>query len=133
MIDWTKPVETTCGKPVRVLCTDREGYSLPIVLLVSNSHLVCCSENGKETPYGLRNVPVRTSKNIPLFQKGHGQPCPLKNMDEENVKDVCIGRSWNSGSTNYGGYLGHLEFIYENDKVVKVNWHDASEKETNHD
>ena len=36
MIDFTKPIETTDGKPARVLCTDLAGRDYPVIAAVQN-------------------------------------------------------------------------------------------------
>lgn len=39
-IDWNKPVQTVCGKPVRILCTDAPG-PYPVVGYVHEADDVC--------------------------------------------------------------------------------------------
>ena len=31
MIDFSKPVQTICGYPVRIICTDKKGTAYPVV------------------------------------------------------------------------------------------------------
>lgn len=33
-VDWTKPVQTRDGRPIRVLCTDQQGAKYPVLGLV---------------------------------------------------------------------------------------------------
>jgi hypothetical protein len=62
-IDWTKPIETTCGKPARVLCTDRKNAEFPILLLVTelDGKELCrtCSRDGGGDWSGTRYRNVR--------------------------------------------------------------------------
>lgn len=50
MVDWSKPLVTKSGHPVRVLCTDRRGYAeLEIVVLVDDGGrevLASCLRDG---------------------------------------------------------------------------------------
>lgn len=65
MIDWTKPVETLTGKPVRVLCTDRKtvGGNASVAVLVDEGTyetLHILPKNGSIAGYiQLRNKPER--------------------------------------------------------------------------
>lgn len=36
MIDWTKPIQTRCGYPARVLATDLKGTNYPVVVVITH-------------------------------------------------------------------------------------------------
>ena len=62
-LDFTKPLETASGLPVRVICTDKKGL-YPLVFLVDNrkgdEYLFSCDEYGRVSSTGtqpfIRNV-----------------------------------------------------------------------------
>lgn len=37
-LDLTKPTQTQCGWPVRILCTNRKGFEYPVVGLITNDN-----------------------------------------------------------------------------------------------
>lgn len=62
-IDWTKPVRfiTTPQLPCRVICVDRKGKNLPVMVLVDQGHYEStyyCREDGLSPGMGwFENVP----------------------------------------------------------------------------
>ena len=59
MIDWKKPVQTKCGLPVRILCTDAEG-DYPVVGLIDGIPQqwdLHGNSEGCSGDWGLENTP----------------------------------------------------------------------------
>lgn len=63
-IDWTKPVETTSGEPVRVLCTDRPNHydSHPVVYMGKHGTIRSCNIDG--TAFGVTTVRNSKEKHV---------------------------------------------------------------------
>ena len=119
MIDWTKPVELD-GVPLRVLCTDRDGFTgaMPVICLTSKGNVRYFSINGLE-PYTLaqvKNTVAKTTNYRPVYRNGN---------TGAGYKTIAEMKSYRAMPE----YIGYMEIQYENDAIVDMVFH----KETRHE
>lgn len=98
------PLQTSNGRPARIICYDRKNEYYPIVALVENPDFE--SEDAEEyTIYGRHNIHV-VSSDLDLYM------APIKREGWINVcyDDMCRD-----------GVIGHTSEIYETEELAKKN------------
>jgi hypothetical protein len=94
-IDWSKPIETECGFPARVVCTDRNDVCYPVIVLYS----VCGCEGvlhmgldgHTEQKHGgaslsIRNVPEKGVRYVNVYGNGPSVAWMSRDVADKNAE-----------------------------------------------
>ena len=99
MIDWTKPVQTRDGRPVRILCTDGPSPTHPVVAIIDNCYVNTLPLHGcvstqvhEETAADLVNVPEETVRWVNVYEKYIGSRL-YESIEEAGCPGVLCGRT----------------------------------------
>lgn len=118
MIDFNKPVETTDGRPVRVLCVDKIG-GMPVVCLI---------KNGQDFDDEERVYRANLDGELPdtrSFALRNVAPKPVKregwiNISKGNLPDSVVWKSEAAAKDYARGYKVEIQ-------TVRIEWEEPAQ------
>ena len=102
-IDWTKPVETLDGEPVRVLATDRPHGLYPIVVMYDGGTVDTLTQDGQDFDDGtviVRNAPERRFGYLNVYTDRAGRVHLTRETADNNAgpgRIACVRIEYTAG------------------------------------